>query len=87
MSLTRWGTRRDQSEPAIRKALGRVGARFLLLDPFDLLVLFRGKVYLLECKTGKGKSTRCQDLLVQDGWPVIFVTTPEQALKAIGAME
>jgi hypothetical protein len=87
MSLTRWGTRRDRSEPAIRKALWQAGAKFLLLDPFDLLVLFRGKVFLLECKTGKGKATRGQELLVEDGWPVIFVKTPEEALQAIGALE
>lgn len=87
MSLTRWGTRRDRSEPAIRKALWQAGAKFMLMDPFDLLVLFRGHVFLLECKTGKGRATRCQDLLVQDGWPVQFVRTPEEALAAIGALK
>lgn len=33
----------------------------------------------------KGKPTRNQAVLVQRGWPLKFVRTPEEALRAVGA--
>lgn len=92
MSLTRYATRRDASEPAILRAIWKAGARYILLDPFDVLVLYRGAITMLEVKTPKtkttrrGRMTRNQELLVQEGWPVRFVETPEEALAAIGAI-
>jgi hypothetical protein len=44
MSLTRWATKRDGNEGDVMRALGQVGARYIILDAFDLLVLFRGRV-------------------------------------------
>ncbi len=87
MGLNSYRTRRDATEPEIRRALVQVGASFIMLDPFDLLVLFRGRITMLECKTKKGKATRSQELLTQAGWPLVYVRTPDEALKAIGAME
>lgn len=86
MSLKRYATKRDQSEAAIVRALVAVGADYILLDPFDVLVLYRDRVFLLECKTGKGRKTESQKEMVQRGWPVNFVSTPEEALAAIGAI-
>lgn len=85
--MRRYAAKRDRTEPSILEALGSVGADYLLLDTVDVLVWFRGDLFLLECKTGKGRHTRSQDELVQRGWPVHFCSTPEQALKAIGAMQ
>ena len=87
MSLKRFATRRDATEPAILRALAKVGAEYLLLDPFDVLVLFRGALTMLDCKTTKGKPTRNQTVLVERGWPLRFVTTPVAALEAIGALK
>lgn len=86
MSLNRWSTRRDASEPEILRALATVGADYILLDAFDVLALFRGQVFLLDCKTAKGRRTRNQTVLVERGWPLKFVRTPEEALRAIGAL-
>lgn len=45
------GKHRDANEPAIVKALEKVGAEVVLLDqPCDLLVGFRGQNILLEVK-------------------------------------
>lgn len=86
MSLKRYATRRDASEPSILRALSKVGADYILLDAFDVLVWFRGQLTMLECKTPKtGRKTRNQQVLEQRGWPVRFVRTPEEALQAIGA--
>lgn len=86
MSLNRFATRRDSSEPGILAALSKVGARYMLLNVFDVLVLFRGGLFLLECKTGKGRTTLSQDKLIALGWPLQLVRTPDDALKAIGAL-
>lgn len=93
MSSLRYARRRDLSEPAIIEALERVGAEVWPLDyPVDLLVLFRRSWFLLECKTGRGKSITIakdprqqaqQNFIATTGTPV--VCTPVEALKAIGA--
>ena len=93
MSLKRYATRRDTSEAAILQALTQVGAEYILLDAFDVLVWFRGRITLLECKSTRGKKqtmrakTESQEQLVARGWPLQFVTTPEMALQAIGAID
>lgn len=91
VSLKRFAVQRDKTEPAITDALTAVGADYIRLDVFDLLVLFRGGVFLLECKSTRYKvqtmraKTRKQLGLIERGWPLHFVTTPDEALKAIGA--
>lgn len=86
MSLKRFATRRDRVEPEILRAIARVGADYLLLDAFDVLVLFRGGLTMLDCKSATGRPTRNQAVLVQRGWPLKFVRTPGEALAAIGAV-
>ncbi len=85
MSVKRWNTRRDSTEPLICRALANAGADYIRLDAFDLLVLYRGRLSMLDCKRAKGRRTRNQEILVQRGWPLRFVVTPDEALKAIGA--
>ena len=77
--------KRDATEHAILDALSDVGAQYLLLTAIDVLVLFRGKLMLLECKSPGGRRTETQDDLVSRGWPVRFVETPAEAWRAIGA--
>jgi len=84
--VKRYGAKRDRSEADILAALVKVGADYLLLDAFDVLVWHRGHLTMLEVKTPKiGRTTSSQKDLVQRGWPLRFVNTPEQALAAIGA--
>lgn len=92
MSLRRYDAKRDTSEPAILDALRQVGADYLLLDPFDVLVLYRQRLTMLEVKSLTGtkapkmrKKTASQINLQQRGWPIHFVATAAQALAAIGA--
>ncbi len=84
MSLNRYNAKRDQSEAAILQALRDVGADYLLLDAFDALVWWRGKLTMLDAKGAKGKPTKGQQALIDRGWPLRFVTTPQEALTAIG---
>ena len=76
--------KRDRTEPAILRALRAVGAEYVVLDPFDLLVLYRGGLFMLDCKTPDGRATKTQHLLIANGWPLHFVVTPEQALAVLG---
>lgn len=88
MSLHRRNPRRDANEPAIVEALEAVGAKVKRLSAAgvaDLLVLFRGRLFLLEVKTAKGRATLAQDETSADGWPVVTVRTEIAALLAIGA--
>lgn len=86
MSLGRYAKKRDASEAAIISALRKVGAQVVPCDTFDLAVYFRGTVHLLECKTGKEPLTATQERLIAEGWPLRIVRTPEEGLRAIGAM-
>lgn len=90
MSLKRYAAKRDASEAAICQALTQVGALWIQLDVFDLLVLFRG-LWLLEVKTdrkagGRDRMTLSQARLRAAGWPIHEVRTPDDALRAIGAV-
>lgn len=93
MSLNRYAKRRDISEPDIITALERVGALIERMDrPCDLLVRFRGVIYLLEVKTdrstkegGKHKGSDEQRAFCST-WNVPMVKTAEEALRVIGAI-
>lgn len=79
-----WNLKRDRSERPIIQALRQVGCQVLPLDKFDLLVLYRNQLFMLDAKTGKGKPTEAQDALVREGWPLVFVATVEEAFAAVG---
>ena len=85
MSIKRFSARRDANERGVIQALHRVGARVLKMDAVDLLVLFRGKLFMLDVKTERGTLTANQKQLIGESWPVKIVYTAEEALKAIGA--
>lgn len=87
MSLKRYAARRDANEPEIFRALRDVGALVLPLDKFDALVLFRGKIHMMDCKVKKGRATKNQDKLINEGWPLAFVRDELSALKMIGAVK
>lgn len=84
MSLKRYAAKRDASEAAIVQALAAVGAQVIRLEPFDLLVLHQGRLWMLDAKTGTERMrTKTQQRLVAEGWPLHFVTTPDEALRVI----
>ena len=86
MSLKRWNPRRDQNEKAIVDAIERTGARVMRLDTFDLLIWYRGALYMLDAKTPTGRPTKAQQRLIDDGWPLHFVPDELSALRQIGAL-
>lgn len=79
--------RRDSTEAAILRTLRQVGAQYVLLDPFDILALWHGQLYMLDCKTLVGRQTMRQRELVRCGWPLHFVVTPQEALAVLGIKE
>ncbi len=80
--------KRDANEPAIVKALRQVGAQVVRISERgapDLLVLWRGDLFVLEVKSRLGRTTLAQDATIDGGWPVLIARSVEDALKAIGA--
>ena len=89
----RWNAQTDANQPEIVEVLRRVGAKVKPLHRVgggcpDILVGFRGVLYLMEIKTDKGKLNELEQKFYDtwDGY-VWIVRTPEQALKLIGAIE
>ena len=91
----RRAAKRDISEPPIIAALEQVGAEVWPLDyPVDLLVRFRATWFLLEVKTPYGKRNpkarvrkeqeAQRNFISTTGTPI--VTTPIEALRAVGAV-
>lgn len=92
MSIHRRAARRDSNEDPIVRALHDAGALVQKLSAPgvpDLLVLFRGVLYLLETKTTHGTLTPVQ-VKWHEQWceaPIFIVRTVEDALRAIGALK
>lgn len=80
--------KRDTTEAQIVRALQQIGAAVIKLsEPGapDLLVLWRGKLSLLEAKSWRGGATAAQVKRSREGWPVLTVRSSLEALEAIGA--
>lgn len=83
----------DATQPAIVEALREAGASVQSITIVghscpDLLVGYRRRTYLLEVKSPGGKVT-AEQLAWHSSWagfPVAVVLTPEEALRAIGAI-
>lgn len=87
--IKRYDARRDANEGAIREALKAVGASVYMLDqPVDLLVGWRGQTYVLEVKTAEGRLTPNEHDFFQAwaGGPALIVRSEAEALIAIGAV-
>jgi len=68
------------------RALERAGAQVLRLDVFDLLVLYRGRLFMLDAKMPTGRPTKAQAAITTLGWPLRYVQDEIAALQAIGAL-
>ena len=80
----------DANQPEIVQALRDIGARvFLIGQPLDLLVAFRGKLTLMEVKNpnGEDKLSKSQtvtiSLLETVGVRVPVVRNAEEAIEAV----
>jgi hypothetical protein len=86
MKRKSFAKRRDKNEPEIVAALKKLGAKVERLDMVDLLVNYKGKIYLLEVKTENGKLTKKQESLIEEGWPIHIVRDIGAAYLAVGAI-
>ncbi len=91
----RFAARKDANQDEIVKTLRKVGALVHILNQGqipDLLVGFRRKLFLLECKDGNkvpsARKLRAGQQAFADVWsdfPVFKVESIDDALSAIGA--
>lgn len=93
MSIWRRAARQDTAQGPIVAALRAVGARVWIIgQPFDLLVGFRGRLVMLEVKSierarkDQAEQTAELEACKRDGLPVYRVMRPLEALGAIGAV-
>lgn len=88
VTIKRWASKRDATEGDIVEALRDAGAQVEYLDtPCDLLVRYRGIVCVLEVDgITRNRKRKAEQLKFLREWGVPLVKTPEQALKAIGAI-
>lgn len=94
MSLIRYAQKRDINEAIIIEALQGVGAFVTQLSGKgtpDILVIFRGDVFLMEVKAPKAKLTPAQvewhGTALNAGYGVPIVVTIADALRVIGAVD
>jgi hypothetical protein len=84
----RYARKRDTAEAGIVEALRAAGALVHQTQDWDLIVKYRGKLWMLEVKTPKvarDKRQKKQEAFCAL-WEVAYVRTPVQALMTIGAM-
>lgn len=89
MSLLRHNPKRDAAEKAIVEALEAAGTHVWRLNtPCDILAFRLGKFYALEVKNPGARPRKDQEAQTEflrvTGAPV--VRTPEDALRAVGAI-
>ncbi len=91
MSLHRWAAKPDANQVPIVAVLREAGAGVWLIRwPYDLLVAFRGTLFLMGCKMpGKDFSDSQRitlRLLEACGCTAVAVHDAEEALRTIGAV-
>ena len=89
MKRRSYAKRRDANEPDIIEALRDVGASYLSLDPFDLLVGWQGRNIMVEVKTQSGRLKPSQIELAETwrGGPLHIVRTPEEMMALLNGRE
>lgn len=78
--LRRFANKRDMTEKAIFGTLRALGVTVYPLNkPVDALCLYRGSIYLIECKTKRGKLTEAQEAFAA-AWPIHVLRTVDDAI-------
>lgn len=83
--------RTDTTHSEVRDGLRSLGWRVLDLAPFgcpvDMAVLVGADVYLVDAKAKvTSPRTLSQVALVNDGWPIVFAVSSQDAADQISAM-
>jgi hypothetical protein len=89
--ITRRDARTDENQPEILDALNKVGAWYCYIKyPLDLLIAYRGKLYIGEIKREGAKLNKNQQKVFKElmlrGVIPLLIETPEDALMGIGAI-
>lgn len=81
-AMNRWNAKRDLNEKAIVDALEAVGCKVIRHKVYDLEVLYKPlqRRLMLDVKGSKGKLTKKQKALLDDGWPLKIARTVSEAL-------
>ena len=92
MTLHRRNPRRDSTEADIIAALEAIGVHVSRVSGAgipDLLCSYRGKFFLVECKSRRGKLTAAQERFMSDtvDCPVFVVRSPDEAVDAAQGVE
>ncbi len=87
MTLRAYANKRDASEAPIIEVLRKAGCSVIQLDkPVDLLIGFRSRTILAECKTAKGGFTKDQiDFMAS--WRGSLVVTLRNVDDALAALK
>jgi Holliday junction resolvase len=83
MSMPRYNAKRDYAEKEVVRTLQELGFSVWRLDqPVDLLIGFRGDIWLAEVKTGRAKFNDNQVKFMAEwrGRPVIKLTSSQDAI-------
>lgn len=87
MGLNRYSKRKDSTQGDIVKALRKAGVTVYIQDtPVDLLLNYMGLWSVMECKSKGGKLTPNQKKFLEKHPETPIVETPEEALRAVGAI-
>jgi hypothetical protein len=80
----RRAAKRDANERSIIEALVDSGCLVMQLDKFDLLIRTpAGDLLMYEVKSDTGQVTASQRKLLEDGWPLKIVRSPQEALTVV----
>lgn len=92
--MNRYALRKDANQDEIVSALEKIGASvYVMHQPLDLLVGFRGKNFLLECKIVQRRGHRNNKTPAQirfiDGWHGhhAVVYTISEAIEVVTGLE
>jgi len=86
----RYAAKSDGTQRAIVAALRAAEAKVhVLKKPVDLLVLYRGRLYLADCKPldwKKPRNDQAEQAAWMEEWGGHYWRTPDEALTTIGAL-
>lgn len=86
MGMPRYNPKRDYAEKEVVRTLQELGFSVWRLDqPVDLLLGYRGEIWLAEVKTGKAKFNANQ-IKFMDEWrgkPVVKLTSSQDAIDFV----
>ena len=95
--MPRYASKTDDNHDEIRTAFRKVGAvvvdTYMLKNAFDMLVAFRGELYIVEVKDGEKPPSKqkltpgeidCMNNLKRAGVDYHIVTSTDEAMELIG---